>query len=51
MEIKKYFDFDKRVTFEKDVCSFEDDVDSTVAVLQDLEDWEKDLVPVSMILI
>lgn len=43
-EIKKYFDFDKRLTFEKDVCSFEDDVDSTVAVLQDLEDWEKDLL-------
>lgn len=43
-EVKKYFDYDKRITFERDVCDFEDDINITAERLQELDDWEKDLL-------
>ena len=43
-EIKKLYNYDKRITFEKDVCNFEDNIAITSQRLQELEDWEKDLL-------
>lgn len=43
-EIKKLFDYSKRLTFGKDLCDYEDDVSIIEGLLCDLDDWEKDLL-------
>lgn len=43
-EVKKLFEYDKRMTFERDVFNFEDDIKNFTERLQDLDDWEKDLL-------
>ena len=43
-EIKKFYDYDRRITFEKDVCNFEDNISIASKRLQELEEWEKDLL-------
>ena len=43
-EIKKLFNYNKRVTFSKDVRGYETNVAMTEKLFCDLEDWEKDLL-------
>ncbi|MCH5157346.1 MAG: hypothetical protein J1G02_05690 [Clostridiales bacterium] len=43
-EVKKLFDYDKRIEFERDLCGFEENIPMTEKLLQELEDWEKDLL-------
>ena len=43
-EIKKLFIYNRRLTFEKNVRGFEDDISETERLLRGLEDWEKDLL-------
>lgn len=43
-EIDKFIEYDKRFTFAKDLCDFEDNIEFTARRIQCLEDWEKDLL-------
>ena len=43
-EIKKLFNYNKRLTFEKNICDYEDDKSIVEGLLRKLDDWEKDLL-------
>ncbi len=43
-EIKKLFDYNKRVTFRQDIRGYEANIPVTEEILLSLEDWEKDLL-------
>ena len=43
-EIKKFYNYNKRATFRKNVRGYEANVSATENILLDLENWEKDLL-------
>lgn len=43
-EIKKLFNYNKRVTFRQDVRGYEANISATEELLLSIEDWEKDLL-------
>lgn len=43
-EIKKLFNYNKRVTFRQDVRGYEANISATEELLSSIEDWEKDLL-------
>ena len=43
-EICKYFNYKQRVTFENTLCDYEDNINVTEEIINELDDWEKDIL-------